>query len=104
LTAVEDNDRPVILTSLWSPDSGNFSLSYEDNWGTSGEITGIFTTDGDRFRLAFDDVGTPGMSSLTITISGQPGAQIRQIEFINIDQWDEGLLVAIEDMMWDLMF
>ncbi|MCL2152238.1 MAG: hypothetical protein FWH57_04660 [Oscillospiraceae bacterium] len=99
----QDGDT-TILRSIWSPERGNFTLSYEDQWGDGGEITGVFTANGQGFRLAFEDLLPPDSDAdLNIELIGEPGASVKQISYINIDKWDRALLNKIEDLYYDLV-
>ena len=98
-----NNDIIASLTSEWLPESGEFTLSY-GYYGTSlesGSFSGILALDDNGgFDLRFDEnIDLGDGQSLSIGISGALGANIEQIEFINLDQWDENLV----DMIFDLL-
>ena len=92
----------VTLMSLYSPARGDFTLSYETKddygWSDRGEITGVFTEDSKGFTLSFDNLmGTDNDGILTIEITGEKGANIKQIDYINLDEWDKDLITDIEN-------
>jgi len=94
LTISADDSDPAILRSSWSPDRGNFTLSFEQ-YGDESEISGVFKPSDDGFRLSFDNLLRESGyydQSLTIEINAKSGARIKQVDFINIDKWDEELL------------
>jgi hypothetical protein len=103
ITITADGEDPITLTSVWSPNRGDFTLSYDDGW-SDGEITGVFTYDNDGFRLEFDDLSQNHNESLTIGIIVQYSAQIRQIEYINLDRWGETLINKLEEFFYDFMW
>jgi len=84
-------DDTVVFVSAWSPGSGDFTLSYEDDWGLES-ISGVFLLDGDGgFSLVFDDFDMGFGATLSIGITTTIGAEIEEIEFINLDRWNEAL-------------
>jgi hypothetical protein len=90
----------IILSSVWSPTRGNFTLAYDDGWN-SGEITGNFTVSGRGFRFSFDNpFPSYNAAELTFEIAAEPGAQIKQIDYININRWSDTLVPAIEDLFY----
>ena len=94
LTVVLDESDQITLTSFWLPDVGDFSLSYVNGDGNGDQVvvTGTFLAAGDGFRLIFKDLFTPNDErSLTFEIAAVSGAEINQIEFINLDLWGEVL-------------
>jgi len=98
-----DNDTIASLASEWFPETGEFTLFY-GYYGTSpedGSISGLLGLDDEGgFNLTFSDsIDLGDGQSLSIGISGALGANIGQIEFINLDQWDADLV----DMIFDLL-
>jgi len=87
--------KSFTLMSEWDEDSGNFTLAYEDN-RERNEITGVFTTDDKNFRIEFDNL-YPANSGATLLIEvlAETGANIGEVEYINIDKWGNVLLEAI---------
>jgi len=111
LILTSSDDEKITLKSVWSPENGRFTLSfeneYEDWYGDlvsdTGEITGVFTTDGAGFRLSVNNMIPDDEDvSLTIELKGEPGAQIKQIDYISIGRWDESLLERIQDLIYEL--
>ena len=99
ITISVDGDDQVVLRSLWSPKSGDFSLSYDDGW-SEGEITGSFKENDKGFVLEIDNL-SPGYNDyLSFSIKAQSGAQIRKIDYINLDKWGETLIGKLEDLMY----
>ena len=97
-----DTETMVSLVSEWFPETGNFTLFYNDYLNRdSGSFSGVLLLDDDdEFDLRFDenfDIG--GGQSLAIIISGAVGANIEEIEYINLDQWDSDLIEMIFDLM-----
>jgi len=94
----EFNGSPTTFRSVWSPGNGDFTLSFEDDWDYA-EITGAFTVDGDSFRLSMNNLIPDYVGdSLTFGIRGEPGAQIKQIDYINIDKWADSLMEVMENL------
>jgi len=85
--------RPITMSSVWSPERGDFTLSYDDGWGKQ-ELSGVFTVEGKGFYLSFDDLLVSYYTGgrLTLEFWFDPGSQIRQVDFINIDRWDFAIL------------
>ena len=99
ITISPGGDDPITLSSVWSPNKGDFTLSYEDSWDIY-EITGIFKADNKGFELEFDDFSPPySRDSLTISIMVDFGAQIEKIEYINLDRWGESFLEKLGDFI-----
>ena len=90
LTITSDDSDPVTLRSSWSPDRGNFTLSFEQ-YGDESEVSGVFKPSDDGFRLSFDNLFKDSYSdeSLTFEINAKSGARIKQVDFVNVDKWDE---------------
>ena len=88
-----------IFTTIWSPDNGRFAVSYSDSL-SSNSITGTFVVeDGGGFRLKFDSMELGPRQSLIFEVTASPGAQIGDVEFINIDQWDRELINHISNLL-----
>lgn len=90
------------LASEWFPETGNFTLSYEDYQNrNSGSFSGVLILDDDGgFDLRFDEnIDIGGGESIAIGISGAVGANIEQIEYINLDQWDTDLIETLFGLM-----
>ena len=98
-----DSSDTVTLRSSWMPDRGNFTLSYSDKWDDS-EISGVFKPDDDGFRLTFDNLNESSYYDefLKIDIKVKNGAQIKKIDFINIDRWDESFLEKFAGLAGDI--
>ena len=99
VTVTVDGEDPVTLKSVWSPRSGDFSLSYEDRW-SEGEITGSFKDNDNGFVLEIDNFLTGYNEYLTLNIKADAGAQIRRVDFINLDRWGDTLLDRLEDLIY----
>ena len=94
----------ITLVSDWYQSNGDFSLNYIDRWN-SGKITGNFTTDDKNFRLAFDDFYPGGSGDrLKIEVLAQTGAEIGDVDFINIDKWGNALIEAIFSLIMGGVF
>jgi|GEM_PF-4100699 len=89
-------DDMLTLSSHWSADTGAFLLAYNTYAAGRGELTGYFTTSDEGFALTFDSL-LPEYSrfDLSVEIAGQQGADIPEIEFINIDRWGLSLMLNI---------
>jgi hypothetical protein len=105
LNFTSSDDDQFTLKSEWSPERGNFTLSYEDRWGDTDEITGVFTINGTGFRLSIDNPLPDYYDAvLNIELVGEAGANIKQISYINIDQWGETLIDKLEDLYYELEY
>ena len=88
------------LTSLWAPDTGRFTLSYlEHRWNDSGSISGILNLEPDSFTILFDDFELGMDQFLSLEIVSERDANIPQIDYINLDRWDQSLINIIEDWL-----
>jgi len=97
LTITQDSDDMVAIKSVWSPDRGNFTLSIGAG-SDSIELTGVFTTRGEGFRLSLDDPNARNAGArFSFAITAEPGAQIKQIDYINLDKWGNTLIRKLED-------
>jgi len=101
--STDDDDDSITLKSVWSQENGRFTLSFTDEYGDTSELTGVLKTEDKGFRLTLDNP-YPDYSDeiLTIVISASPGANIKQIDYINIDKWGRDLLDKLEEFMYNL--
>jgi len=96
-----DGDR-IFLESEWSPSNGRFTLSMDDG-RFEDEITGVFRVNRDGFNLSIDNPFPRNSNEfLEFEITTQTGVRVRQIDFINMDLWDEDLLYDFEDLIDEL--
>jgi hypothetical protein len=101
--AISFDGEDAAVTSVWSQDTGRFTLAIYENRRQLVELGGILniTHGGDGFNLSFDPFPLDGANeTLTIGIAIAPYANIGSIDFINLDQWDAGLL----DTLFGLFF
>ena len=91
--SITDTDGySATLSSHWNEESGSFTLAYEsDRSRDGGELTGVFKVRGQGFTLGLDNLLSQN-EALSLEITASPGAQIRDIEFINIDRWGANLI------------
>ncbi|MCL2250152.1 MAG: zinc ribbon domain-containing protein [Oscillospiraceae bacterium] len=90
----------VTLSSLWTPDTGRFTLSYlEHRWDDFGSISGTLDLGADTLTILLDDFELGFGQSLSLEIVSEHGANIPEIEYINLDQWDMVLMALIEDLL-----
>ena len=84
------------LTSLWSPEDGAFTLSY-DNWlNESINIAGTFlVNDDDGFLLRLDGLNIGPTETLTLEITTAPGAEISPVDFIPMSLWGQSVVDMI---------
>ena len=104
--------QTLVFETQWTRSSGDFTISFRDNYGYfSGELTG-------NYRIADDGVGfvfsvdrfamMDGIvyDDFEVAIIGEKGANIKDIEFINIDKWElelfERLMIAFSGQYIDL--
>jgi len=106
LTITPSGGDPVTLTIVWSPSRGDFTLAYEDRYDEL-ELTGYFKFDNRGFDLEIDDFYSLdnydysyyySRPSLFVGISVNYSARIDQIQFINIDRWDQSFVDKVEDV------
>jgi hypothetical protein len=89
----------VNFFSNWDEGSGRFTLGFSDRWD-EGSFGGTFNVhSADSFSLNFDPMVVDWDTTLNIGISTTGDAQIRNVDFINIDRWGWTLIDAIEDAM-----
>ena len=92
------DSESVTLMSVYSPSRGDFTLSVEYDYGRTEEISGTLRENSDGFTLSFDNFLDPDNDeSFTLEIEGVKGANIKQIDYINIDKWDEDLIEKLAD-------
>ena len=99
---ISDDDFSVTLRSDWSPTKGDFTLSFEQDdawWGPQrGEFSGNYIQDNNGFKLSFEiPSGYYDDDNISIRITGERGANIKQISYINIDKWDWDLINRLEE-------
>jgi hypothetical protein len=75
------------IISDWNPSSGALILTMENEWDNRS-VRGNLTTTGDSFEIGFSDIPFGSYDSLNISITASHGANIENISFTNIDQWD----------------
>jgi len=101
LTIAPQYGDAVSFISEWNPDRGDFRLAYRDRWDTA-EFRGNLTISGRGFRLLLDDLIPYNVDNLSIEIIGELGANIRRIDYINIDRWDMALFERLGDFIMGL--
>jgi len=95
----------TVLVSEWDDNTGRFKLSYSSILLPGGEITGNFTFDDDSFQLKFDNLLSEQTNGrLLIDLSAKQGAQINEIDFINIDKWGSALIESLTKLLLGLIF
>lgn len=99
------------LSSDWNTQSGHFVFDYhvQDSWvNNSGELfEGNFVVNDGGFVLRFDVQHSTSWDNtdLTIIISTSNSVNInKNIDFVNISQWDQHLLDSIEDAVLNFIF
>jgi len=93
----EERSDAIKFVSKWTPEKGNFTLSFSGDSGYSGELTGNLKIDKTGFKLTFKDLMEGNNDeSLSLNIKAEAGADIKQVNYINIDKWDEALLEKLE--------
>lgn len=97
-----DSVESFTLVSTWSPETGSFSLGFRDDWGFDDSIDGVFNLLPQGFSLRFDDIDIGWNESLSIEIISDRGANIRNINYINISQWEESPFDMIEEILGGL--
>jgi len=100
VTITTDGQDQFVLISSWSPDSGDFRLSFIDSDSDSKELAGKFAAHSDGFILTFDNL-FPLYSgqSFALTIIAEKGADIGNITFIGPDQWIAALTRRLGSMI-----
>jgi len=93
------------LSSEWDENNGRFILAYDDGRLTEANITGIFISDDNEFQLKLDNL-LPGLSGnkLIIDLTAAQGADIKNIDYINIDKWGQTLINSITRLLLGLIF
>ena len=87
-----NGEAPIQLFSMWETNGGNFRLHYAAGLETR-QFSGVLTTTDNSFYIAFDDFYADSPNeSLIIEVVAVKGAQIGDIEFINIDKWGNSIL------------
>ena len=105
LSFIEEIAFGVVTTELileWT-DRGAITLSVIEYHNREEVLTGMYTSNGDGFRLTIDD---PNVSSyygermdLEITVSRRSG-QIPEIDYTNISEWGTQLIEKIEEFIY----
>ncbi|MCL2854499.1 MAG: hypothetical protein FWE21_02645 [Defluviitaleaceae bacterium] len=97
------NDTPHMgtLSSVWTPETGAFTLGFADE-RDSGSFSGLFFLEDDSMNLQFEDIVIDDIT-ITIQIGAEAGATVPQANFINISQWDQDLIDQVERQISTLM-
>lgn len=104
-----DGDN-VTLSSDWNTSSGALvmGISLRDRWGTHhDEVSGNFFVHEQGFRLGFthEEAGAGWRDEISFYIGTERGANIGNIDFVNISQWDiylfEEIFYEIEHLFTD---
>jgi len=86
------------VSSVWSTTTGDFALSVYDDFGSLLALNGQLAVNANGgFELRFEE------GELEIIVSGTPGApSIPQVNIVNMDQWDIGLVEDVMDFVFEL--
>ena len=111
LTIYSPDELSESISLKWNPENGVFILELPDRF-EHAEITGVFITYEDAFTLSVDSFPPPIdipfsrflRPEIDLTISVGPGAQIRDIEFVNIDRWEQETLQGLRNAAFSLGF
>ena len=96
----------LILSSSWNMENGDFNLSFRGPFGVISEsVSGNLIIEDNNYTLKIYDIELGWGEVMSIEISGQPGgANIDQIDFINIDLWFESVFDAYSILDYFLDF
>jgi len=96
--------KPITMISDWNPVRNAFSVTLKDEFD-SYEFSGVITINEPNFRIVFDDITFAGNDNvLKLEISTKQGAQIREIDYINIDRWGNVVLETIMGLLTEGIF
>jgi len=98
------NNETINLTSVWNPVDGRFYISFDDGRNYISFSGEFFTADNGGFRLQLDNIEIPDMGNLLLVVGFSPSAEIPDIEFINIDQWDTSLIDMFNNSVFGTLF
>ncbi|MCL2365619.1 MAG: hypothetical protein FWC75_01040 [Oscillospiraceae bacterium] len=102
-TIYDAHKHTLSLLSRWNPESGALILEFPEEWDFA-KINGTFLVDEDTFTLTIDRPSQRRLiRSVEVTIATEAEAQIRNIEFINIDQWRREVLYSLERVLLGLI-
>jgi len=98
------------LSLIWSTESGRIYLKFPDSWGHE-DISGVLLVYEDAFSLYIDsfpltlDIPFTRFLSpeMEVVISAESGAQIREIEFVNIDGWGQEIVQRLGSLLFGLI-
>lgn len=97
----------IELMSTWDMSSGDFILSYRDDYSNE-RLSGVYLMTDDGFTLSFDltfgssySIYSDERLQLGITAE-RGGADIKRISYINIDVWGQDLVDRLEDFIYDM--
>ena len=90
------------VVSEWNPSTGDFTKWVEMGGWQMGSIEGNFTVQGGEFELRFSDIDVDG-ALLSVGITTALGANIPEIDFINMDRWDAALVDRVQDSVLAFM-
>jgi len=99
-----DSWDTITFESIWNPDTGNFTLGFDDGWW-SDSFSGNFRLHGGGFTFSperIEDNWSGDTFDFSVTVT--PGASVPNVNFINIDRWDAGLLDMIERSILGLLW
>ena len=94
-----DGVGSVAVVSEWNTSTGDFIKWIETGGRRLGSMEGTFIVQDGGFELGFTDIDIDG-ALLSFTISTAIGANIPQIDFINMDRWDAALVNRVEEAIY----
>jgi len=98
------NHGMLAMESVWNPNTNQFTLHFTDGDNFTYSHGGMFTTnENGGFTLQLDTIEIPHTGTLELELTATPGADIPQIEFINIDQWDWSIVEMIENSILGML-
>jgi len=94
----------VSLISEWNENSETFALTVADK-NESHTISGVLNATDTNIHIILDEISfADSDNKLNIEITTQTGAQIKDIEYINIDRWGTAFIEAILGIITSIPF
>ena len=90
------------VVSEWNRATGDFIKWAEMGGWRLGSVEGSFVVQDGGFELRFSDIEVEG-ALLSLGITTSLGANIPEIDFINMDRWDAALIDRVEEAIYSLM-
>ena len=102
ILAFTDEGVKTNFVSAWNPSTGAFELGMGDGLEYLS-FSGVFNTSGNGFELELQEIEIPFVGKLGLSLSMMPGAEVPNVDFINMDQWDMEIIDLVMNSIFGLL-